>query len=676
MVRSTTRSRSKSSGASRSRASRSPCRPSTCCGSDADPDARVEVAGDEAPRLGTEGGFLGRAPCHRVRAARVEAAAARRRERARHLARHDDLVPLLVGVGRQRRREERLGIGVPGCGGDGLGGADLDDLPEVHHRDRVAHVRDGREVVRDEEVRQAEPALEVAEQVQDLGADRDVQSRHRLVEHDELRLERERPRDRDPLPLPARELVGKEVGGARRQADHLEGAGDPRPRGAGRRQFVWDEGIRDDRADAQPRIERGVGVLEDGLHGSAVRAQRVRVERLEVPALEADRARRGRFEMQHELRGRRLAAPRLTDDAEGPAGLDRERDPVHGAHDAGPASEETALDREVLGEVPGLQDRGGHRRSPASQQRAVWPSPTATSGGASCRQRSSTRGHRGWNGQPAGGFAGSGGCPSMAVRRSRPSPSLGIDSRRAWVYGWAGALKIWRIGPASTIRPAYITATRSHILATIPRLWVMKIIARWRARCRSRSRFRYCAWMVTSRLVVGSSAIKRRGSHEIAIAPTMRWRIPPDIWCGYSRTRSSGAAIRTARRSSLARTQALPRLAPSWTRIDSATGSPIVKSGLSEAIGSCRIIAIRLPRILRIWAAGFRSRSSPSNRTSPATIRAAGGRSLRSESASVVLPERDSPTMPSVSPSRRANDARSTARVARVSRAGRSWAAT
>src|SRR5207302_1847055 len=79
--------------------------------------------------------------------------------------------------------------------------------------------------------------------------------------------------------------------------------------------------------------------LEDGLHGPAVRAQRFRVERLEIPALEADRARRGRFETQHELCGRRLAAPRLADDAEGPAGLDRERDAVHGAHDAGPAAE-------------------------------------------------------------------------------------------------------------------------------------------------------------------------------------------------------------------------------------------------------------------------------------------------------------------------------------------------
>ncbi len=60
----------------------------------------------------------------------------------------------------------------------------------------------------------------------------------------------------------------------------------------------------------------------------------------------------------------------------------------------------------------------------------------------------------------------------------------------------------------------------------------MKISARPCARCSSRSRLRYWAWIVRSRLVVGSSAISRRGPHEMPMAPTMRWRMPPDISCG------------------------------------------------------------------------------------------------------------------------------------------------
>ena len=78
---------------------------------------------------------------------------------------------------------------------------------------------------------------------------------------------------------------------------------------------------------------------------------------------------------------------------------------------------------------------------------------------------------------------------------------------------------------------------------------------------------------------------------------------------------------------------------------------------------------MRLPRILRISASDFRSRSSPSKRISPETIRAAGGSKRSSESASVVFPEPDSPTIPSVSPSASVRETSSTARVTRVPRA-------
>ena len=75
----------------------------------------------------------------------------------------------------------------------------------------------------------------------------------------------------------------------------------------------------------------------------------------------------------------------------------------------------------------------------------------------------------------------------------------------------SGCLSTGTTSPRSTTRPAYITITRSAISATTPRLWVMKITAipvrRWRS-CRSS---RICACTVTSRAVVGSSAIRRLG---------------------------------------------------------------------------------------------------------------------------------------------------------------------
>ena len=55
-------------------------------------------------------------------------------------------------------------------------------------------------------------ALEVLHEVQDLGLDRDVERRDRLVGDDEPRVERERTGEADALALAAGELVGVAVG--------------------------------------------------------------------------------------------------------------------------------------------------------------------------------------------------------------------------------------------------------------------------------------------------------------------------------------------------------------------------------------------------------------------------------------------------------------------------------
>ena len=120
----------------------------------------------------------------------------------------DPLPPTLPHRVRERdRRQERLGVGVLRAPVHLVGRTLLDDPPEVHHRDPVAHVAHEREVVRDEEVREPELLLEVAQQVDDIGLDRDVEAAHRLVEHEELGRQRERAGDRHPLELTARELA-------------------------------------------------------------------------------------------------------------------------------------------------------------------------------------------------------------------------------------------------------------------------------------------------------------------------------------------------------------------------------------------------------------------------------------------------------------------------------------
>ena len=92
--------------------------------------------------------------------------------------------------------------------------------------------------------------------------------------------------------------------------------------------------------------------------------------------------------------------------------------------------------------------------------------------------------------------------------------------------------KMSRTGPCSTIRPAYMMATRSAISAMTPRSCVMSRRLTPNSRFMSRSRSRICACTVTSSAVVGSSAMTSGGRQASAMAIITRWRMPPDSWWG------------------------------------------------------------------------------------------------------------------------------------------------
>ena len=84
------------------------------------------------------------------------------------------------------------------------------------------------EIVRDEQHRQAEPVLQIEQQVDDLRLHGDVERRHRLVGHHQRRIERQRARDADALALAAAEGVRKARPRRRRQADQVEQLAHPR----------------------------------------------------------------------------------------------------------------------------------------------------------------------------------------------------------------------------------------------------------------------------------------------------------------------------------------------------------------------------------------------------------------------------------------------------------------
>src|SRR5207344_2830564 len=76
----------------------------------------------------------------------------------------------------------------------------------------------------------------------------------------------------------------------------------------------------------------------------------------------------------------------------------------------------------------------------------------------------------------------------------------------------------------------------------------------------------------------------------------------------------------------------------------------MVSDGLSEVIGSWKIIEICRPRIFSISRSLFLSRSWPSKRISPLTISPGGdGIKRRIDSEVTLLPQPVSPTMPKVS---------------------------
>src|SRR5713101_698098 len=73
-------------------------------------------------------------------------------------------------------RKQFAGVSVLRLGSDLFRGSDLDDLPTIHHRDagrQVAHDWHG---VRDEQICEAEVALKLLQQVDDLRADADIES--------------------------------------------------------------------------------------------------------------------------------------------------------------------------------------------------------------------------------------------------------------------------------------------------------------------------------------------------------------------------------------------------------------------------------------------------------------------------------------------------------------------
>src|SRR5260221_2799574 len=300
---------------------------------------------------------FGAAALGRVGAARVEGAAGRRIERRGEFALQHDALALLAEIDTRRRGEQGLRVRVERALEDRLLRYLLGRPAEIHDEKIIGDVADDAEIVRDEEVGQAELVLQVVEQVEHLGLDRDVEGGDRLVGDHQLGPQHERARDGDALALAAREHVRVALVMLGPQPDLFHHVARRRRALRLARFRVDDERLLENGADLLARVERGIGVLEDDLNGAAQRATfGFRFAFGGIPAGDAQGAAARLLDQRDQAGKGRLATAGLADDAERLAGLQGEGDAVDRAQ--GRASgEDAAADIIAAGQVDALGDR-------------------------------------------------------------------------------------------------------------------------------------------------------------------------------------------------------------------------------------------------------------------------------------------------------------------------------
>jgi hypothetical protein len=246
---------------------------------------------------------------------------------------------------------------VTGVAEDLVGDTLFDQAPGVEHSDPLAHPRDHREVVADEEDACPELLAERGDQVEHLGLHRRVEARRRLVEDEERRVLRERHRDDDPLLHSSRELmrVAAHDTGRIRDLHLLEDSVRPFLRGGTCLPHQLED-LGHLVADPDGGIQGRSRVLVDHRERRGAQLSDLTpAHREHVLAVDPDRASHDAAvarERAHEReRGGRLPAPGLAHEPVGLASFDRQADAAQdrpvGAADAVDDVEVLELDGEV-----------------------------------------------------------------------------------------------------------------------------------------------------------------------------------------------------------------------------------------------------------------------------------------------------------------------------------------
>ena len=206
----------------------------------------------------------------------------------------------------------------------------LHDKALVDHGDAVTDEAHHAQIVADEQVGQPTLTLELAHQVQHLGADGHVQGGNGFVSNDEFRVHHQGAGDADALALAAGELVGEAGGKLGQQTHVVQRLGD----------LLGDlllgvaaplQAFGDDVVDLGALVQGGHGILEDHLDLVGDLAIQLLGDAAgDLLAVELDGAAAGGVHADDAAANGGFAGAGFAHDAEGLALVDIEADALHG----------------------------------------------------------------------------------------------------------------------------------------------------------------------------------------------------------------------------------------------------------------------------------------------------------------------------------------------------------
>ena len=238
--------------------------------------------------------------------------------------------------------------------------------------------------------------------------------------------------------------------------------------------------------------------MKDELNIAPQMLQRRPLQLIDSPPGEGDGAALAVHQLQQRAPGGGLAAAGLAHQPQRLAGVKIETDVFHRVHPASDPIEQSAAQIKARNQMLHPQDRRGAWRHGILRRRI--PSPPGS-----------------------GNFAGSGRSAIAPASAPPPAaPGIGLLRRGEQL---AHPILLHLLTAAHHQHPVGDLRHHAHVVSDEDHPICI-------SRCSTRISCRICAWMVTSRAVVGSSAISNAGLQESAMAIITRWRMPPESWCG------------------------------------------------------------------------------------------------------------------------------------------------